>query len=189
MILFALEEGPVVSPQGLFHLQHMIIWFNGPSQTQLATTLPRQSIEIGCNYIEQTRPVDAVAAFDIDVVQQIKTNPTTQYYTRADAHLANWQLVDNHIVSGANSGILACWIAVNCFPKQKIYIIGCDWGLTDDSSFDHIYQKGPRRKYTNHSRKKIQMLFKHHDVEVVHDQQPDVPLPIITEDHFLRKIQ
>ena len=96
----------------------MLIWFNGPSQSKLADTLPRQPIELGCNYIETIRPVDAVCAFDIEVVKQLKINPNTRYYTRADARIDGWRLVDNHIVSGANSGILACWVAVNEFNYE-----------------------------------------------------------------------
>ena len=168
----------------------MIIWFNGPSQRSLAHTLPRQAVEIGCNHIETIRPVDAVCAFDIEVVKQLKITTNTRYYTRADARIDGWRLVDNHIVSGANSGILACWVAVNEFNYQgDIYIIGCDWGLTDHSSFDHIYGKGATRKYTNHGKKKMQSIFKHHSAWVVNDQTPDVPLPVISEKQFIEKIQ
>jgi len=147
-------------------------------------------VEIGCNYIQQIRPVDAVCAFDIEVVQNTRTEPSTLYYTRADAHMAGWRLVDNHIVSGANSGILACWVAVNEFNYDgDIYIIGCDWGLTDHSRFDTVYGKGATRKYNNNSKKKMQRLFERHSVFVVNDQTPDVSLPVITQRQFLRQIQ
>ncbi len=168
----------------------MIIWFNGPSQRSLAETLPRQDAEIGCNYIEKIRPVDAVCAFDIDVVLKLRTLSPTLYYTRADARVDGWRLVNNDIVSGANSGILACWVAVNEFNYDgDIYIIGCDWGLTDHSRFDGIYGKGATRKYTNHGKKKMQRLFERHSVFVVNDEMPDVPVPVISEKQFLRKIQ
>jgi len=168
----------------------MLIWFNGPSQSKLADTLPRQPIELGCNYIETIRPVDAVCAFDIEVVKQLKINTNTRYYTRADARIDGWRLVDNHIVSGANSGILACWVAVNEFNYEgDIYIIGCDWGLTEHSSFDHIYGHGPRRKYTNQARNKIRRLFQHRDVFVVNDRTPDVPFTVIKPRQFLDRIQ
>lgn len=167
----------------------IICWFNGPSAHNLIHTLPRQDVEVGCNHIEQIRPMDAVCAFDVEVVAQLPRTPNTQYYTRAAAQQPNWNIIVNDIVSGGNSGILACWVAANRFPRDTIYIIGCDWGITDHSQFDHIYQKGATRKYTNNSKKKIARLFNGHQAFVVNDGWPDVPLPIISEKQFLDKIQ
>lgn len=167
----------------------IIVWFNGRSQEPLVRTLPTQSIEIGCNHIERVRPVNAVAAFDIDVVKRLPLNPDTQYFTRVDARIPQWQTVDNQIVSGANSGILALWVARNCFAVEPVYIIGCDWGISDDSVFDSIYGQGPRRKYTNHGRRKMSRLMHKRQAYIVHNQQPDVPLPVISEQQFLDKLQ
>ena len=167
----------------------IVIWFNGPSQKDLVQTLPRQPIEIGCNYIEKLRPVDAVAAFDIGVVEQIKMQEGVEYYTRSDAQMPNWNIIVNQTVSGGNSGVLACWVAIEKYPQQPVYILGCDWGINDVSSFDHIYQTGPRRKYTTHSKKKIENLFKNWEVYVVHDGNPDVSLPVMKKDNFLQLIQ
>jgi hypothetical protein len=167
----------------------IVIWFNGPSQKDLVETLPRQQIEIGCNYIEKFRPVDAVAAFDIGVVEKIKMKENVQYYTRSDSQMPNWNIIVNQIVSGGNSGVLACWVAVEKYPKQPVYILGCDWGINDNSSFDYIYKTGPKTKYTTHSKKKIENLFKNWEVYVVHDGNPDVSLPVIKKDSFLQLIQ
>ena len=168
----------------------IICWFNGPSQKHLAETLPRQNIEIGCNYIERIRPMDAVAAFDIDVVKRLEITDNVKYYTRSDAYSRPpWKVIINHTVSGGNSGLLACWVAANEYPAQPIYIIGCDWGITDASTFNHIYGHRSSRKYTIHSKKKMTFLFQKREAYVVHNQQPDVPLPVISEQQFLDKLQ
>lgn len=165
----------------------MIIWFNGPSRDKLIKTLPRQPIEIGCNYIQEVRDVDHVCAFDIKVVGDIKMKPNTQYHTRHEGQFPGWQIVDNHLTSGGNSGLLACCVA-STIAKDKIYIIGCDWGLTDNSSDDHIYQTGPKRKYTNNIKKSISLILKGMEVWIVNDLKPDVPFNIISTDQFLSTI-
>ena len=165
----------------------MIIWFNGPSRDKLINRLPRQPLEIGCNYIQDVRDVDVVCAFDYKVVEDIKILPHIRYYTRPDAFNANWNKIDHPYTSGGNSGLLACVVASE-MPKESIYIIGCDWGLTDNSSDDHIYQKGPMRKYTNNIKKSIAVILKNNDVHIVNDLQPDVPFNIISTDQFLSTI-
>jgi hypothetical protein len=166
----------------------MIIWFNGPSRDKLINRLPRQPVEIGCNYITDVRDVDVVCAFDIKVVEDIKMLPDVKYYTRPDAFTPSWHKIEDQIVSGGNSGVLACLVATKFFNPRKIYIIGCDWGLTDDSSDDHIYQKGPMRKYTNNIKKSIGVILKGIEVWIVNDLKPDVPFNIISTDKFLSTI-
>ncbi len=122
-------------------------------------------------------------------VEKIKMKENVQYYTRSDSQMPNWKIIVNQIVSGGNSVVLACWVAVEKYPKQPVYILGCDWGINDNSSFDYIYKTGPKTKYTTHSKKKIENLFKNWEVYVVHDGNPDVSLPVIKKDSFLQLIQ
>ena len=165
----------------------MIIWFNGPSRDKLINTLPRQSVEIGCNYIQEVRDVDHVCAFDIKVVEDIKIKSNTQYHTRPEGQFPGWKIIDNAFTSGGNSGLIACCLA-SMIATDKIYIIGCDWGLTDNSSDDHIYQKGPMRKYTNNIKKSMSVILKGMEVWIVNDLEPDVPFNIISTNKFLSTI-
>ena len=144
-------------------------------------------MEIGCNYIEKIRPVDHVCAFDIDVALKLKLKPNIQYHTRPQSTLPGWNIINDTRTDGGNSGVLACLVASQ-LPKQPIYIIGCDWGLTDDSSDDRIYKKGPRRKYTNNIKKATASILNGTEVWIVNNRKPDVPFNIISVDDFLSKI-
>jgi len=172
-----------------FFYDFMIIWFNGPSRDNLIKTVPKQKLEIGCNYIEQMRAVDVVCAFDIDVVHQIKPQPGRLYYTREQGQHPGWITARDLIIGGGNSGVIACWVAKKMvIPNEKIYIIGCDWGLSDNSSDDHIYNKGTTRKYTNNIKKTIERLLHGLDVAVVNGATPDVQFPVITQEHLLQEL-
>ena len=131
--------------------------------------------------------MDHVCAFDIDVALKLKFRPNTQYHTRPQVALPGWNIINDTKTDGGNSGILACLVATQ-FPKEPIFIIGCDWGLTDTSSDDSIYNKGPTRKYTNNIKKSIAYILKDKDVWIVNDSQPDVPFNIISTDQFLSTI-
>ena len=144
-------------------------------------------MEIGCNYIQEVRDVDHVCAFDIKVVEDIKIKSNTQYHTRPEGQFPGWKIIDNAFTSGGNSGLIACCLA-SMIATDKIYIIGCDWGLTDNSSDDHIYQKGPMRKYTNNIKKSMSVILKGMEVWIVNDLEPDVPFNIISTNKFLSTI-
>lgn len=144
-------------------------------------------MEIGCNYIQEVRDVDHVCAFDIKVVEDIKIKSNTQYHTRPEGQFPGWKIIDNAFTSGGNSGLIACCLA-SMIATDKIYIIGCDWGITDNSSDDHIYQKGPMRKYTNNIKKSIGVILKGMEVWIVNDLEPDVPFNIISTNKFLSTI-
>tara|TARA_S200002703_G_scaffold84090_1_gene72481 strand:+ start:8018 stop:8542 length:525 start_codon:yes stop_codon:yes gene_type:complete len=165
----------------------MLIWFNGPSRDKFINRLPRQPMEIGCNYIESVRPVDHVCAFDIKVANDIKLRANTQYHTRPQATIPGWNIIHDTRTDGGNSGVLACLVASQ-LPSEPIYIIGCDWGITDTSSDDHIYQTGPKRKYTNNIKKSIGVILEGMEVWIVNDLKPDVPFNIISTDKFLSTI-
>lgn len=162
-----------------------IAWFNGPSQDPLISVLPKRHFEVGCNFIERVRSVDAVCVYDQQVIPKIKTKPTTRYYTRPDAQTPGWQVIDDPVLNSTNSGLLALWLAVQ-ESTDPIFIIGCDWGLTDRSCQDLWYGKGySTRKYTNSIKRKVSKILAGRPCSVVTDLDPDIDLPKISVDQFI----
>lgn len=160
----------------------MIVWFNGHSQRRLLD-LPKQGLEIGCNYIRRVRPVDFVVAYDPDVINNIEREDKVVYYTRPNyASLPTWQAIGGINQEGLNSGCLAVLLATKLTHKP-IYIIGCDWGLNLETVFD--YGKGQQRKYNNQQKKFIKQLARHNEIVVVNDDKVDVAVPVITKKRFL----
>lgn len=153
-----------------------IVWFNGPSRQLLIDRLPPQALEIGCNYISRDRPVHYVCVFDRAVKANLHIVPAVQYRTNLRlAHYPYWVPVPNSD-KATNSGMLAVLLATQ-LSKDPVYIIGCDWGLTQDTVYD--YGTKNQRKYNNQCRKHLEVLAKHHCITVVNDQMPDVTIPVI----------
>jgi hypothetical protein len=162
-----------------------VVWFNGPSQKKLIYTLPPQTLEVGCNFIERYRPVHHVCAYDIPIVQKISMTTGVQYHTRPDATRAGWNIIRDHTLASTNSGCLAVYVALQN-TKGPVYIIGCDWGTTDTSTQDELYGKGyTTRKYTNSMRRKLKEMSQGNLLLIVNDQQVDVDLPHISTELFL----
>ena len=161
-----------------------IVWFNGPSADELLVTLPPQNLEIGCNYIQFTRPIHMVCAFDIDIVKNIKRDPSIEYYTRPDAQHMGWNILNDTQLNSTNSGLMAVYLAMQK-STEPIYILGCDWGLTDRSIQDAMYGKGPQRKYTNSIKNKLTTITQGRRCYVVNDRQVDVSIPVISKKIFL----
>lgn len=158
-----------------------IVWFNGPSRNELINALPRQNLEIGCNYITADRAVDYVCVYDRVIKEKLKILPNTEYRTIArNAHLPHWKPVVNS-EDATNSGMLAVLLATQ-ISQEPIYILGCDWGLNEQTVYD--YGKGRQRKYNNHCRKYLQHLSKSHDISIVHNHRPDVSINVIKIDQF-----
>lgn len=160
-----------------------IVWFNGPSQEKLINTLPPQECEIGCNYIQTRRPVHYVCAYDKPVVDSIQIDPSIGYYTIPEnAHLPHWKPIMDPLTSGINSGLLAVILATQ-LSISPIYIIGCDWGLSEASVF--IYDRVSLRKYTNSMKRVLNKLANKNPIYVINDHLPDVDVPVITTLDFL----
>ena len=162
-----------------------VVWFNGPSADHLLVTLPPQDLEIGCNYIQFARPIHMVCAFDVAVVKRIKRDPSIEYYTRPDAQHTGWNILNDMQLNGTNSGLMAVYLAMQK-SMEPIYILGCDWGLTDRSVQDPMYGKSyTTRKYTNSIKRKLSTLTQSRRCYVVNDCVPDVDVPVITTTDFL----
>ena len=180
-----------------------IVWLNGPSRQSLIKTLPQQNIEIGCNYIRNDRKVDHVVCFDQPMMKLLKQEEGVKYWTRN--YYANippfrdvWSSVKpidgKFRVEAQNSGLLAIQLAHNLTDRKKdnIYIIGCDWGITKETSYDYSHVRGKHKplKHTNHCIKQLYYMNQtDNNIFIVHNDKPDVTIPIITIKDFLQKIQ
>jgi len=187
---------------GLFLNNNMatIVWLNGPSRQPLIKTLPQQNIEVGCNYIRNDRKVNHVVCFDQPMMKALTIEPVVTYWTRGYYAKPNmWNTVKNiegrFRVEAQNSGILAIQLAHNLTDRKKdnIYIIGCDWGLSNDTAYDYSSVRGKNKyplKHSNHCIKHLYYMNKtDNNIFIVHNDKPDVTIPIITIKDFLQKIQ
>lgn len=162
----------------------IIVWFNGPSQRSIIRTTPRHHTEIGCNYIRRDRRVPYVVAYDAPVVNSITLEDGVTYYTRKEHVIAGWRGIQDPLIQGINSGIAAVIVATQ-ISRDDIYIVGCDWGLTNETVYD--YGRGELRKYSNPMKKVLGQLAQRNPIFVVNDKMPDVPVPIVSKYEFLNK--
>jgi hypothetical protein len=140
------------------------VWFNGPSVRQFLD-IPRQPLEIGCNFIEQHRNVDHVCAYDGPVIKALNDRLTdgVQYWTRRNFVSDRWQQVSAPIDhgewrhhTGFCSGTLALALAVSLGSKT-ITLMGLDWLDTNESIYDSKYE-WRKRQPTKHSNHKLNFL-------------------------------
>ena len=171
-----------------------IVWLNGPSRQPLIKTLPQQNIEVGCNYIRQDRKVNHVVCFDQQMIKALKQQEGVKYWTRPyyGSIGGPWQSIKESLnIHPQNSGVLAIQLAYN-LSKDNIYIIGLDWGITKETSYDYSNIRKERRlpKHTNHCIKHLETFNKtNNNIFVVHNNKPDVNTPVIRKEDFLLKIQ
>ena len=146
------------------------IWFNGPSAAD-HYGIPPQSLEIGCNHILEHRRVHHVCAFDPQVMNRItQFDPQVQYWTRKHYCNARWCLVET-AHAHLDSGGLAICLAL-ALGHHDIYVIGCDWGHTNQSVFDHHYtfrKKAPEKRRNEHLRA-LNNLARHCDITMVQNE-------------------
>jgi len=156
-----------------------VVFFNGPSVRQFLN-MPRQRLEIGCNFIEQHRAVHHVCAYDQQVIQRLnrQLNPNVQYWTRRSFSDGTWRLVPaemrvgefrHHV--GFCSGTLALALAhhMGC---DHVYLLGCDWQVTNASVFDDRYhwRQHQPNKTSRHKLKFLHTLGDLMRITVVHDE-------------------
>ena len=162
----------------------IIVWFNGPSQRSIIRTTPQHHTEIGCNYSRRDRRVPYVVAYDAPVVNSITLEDGVEYHTRTEHVITGWRGIRDPLIQGVNSGIAAVILATQ-LSRGDIYVVGCDWGITNDTVYD--YGRGELRKYSNPMKKVLKRLAERNRIFVVHNQLPDVPVPIISKYEFLDK--
>jgi len=128
-----------------------IVFFSGPSAINLVDVIPYGHFtEIGCNHFDDFRSVDHIVAYDRPMVQSIQPKPNCQYWTQGKWLRSGWHQVTHKNPHQGDSGQLAVALAQQ-LDSEKIYIIGCDWGVSDASIQQHHYAfRGWRPpKYTN----------------------------------------
>ena len=137
------------------HGKKAIVWFNGPSATDLHH-IPRQHTEIGCNFIEQHRSVHHVCAYDSPVLEAIQPKMDVQYWTRAQMVREPFRLTPSDVAYSC-SGTMALRLAVH-LGLSEIYVIGCDWEHTNHSLYDSAYtwRKYFPRKFTMARRRTLE---------------------------------
>lgn len=150
-------------------MTHCLVWFNGPSSIDLHQSIPLQSNEIGCNYIQQHRPVNHVVVFDRALRSTMEIDPTVTYHgCNGQKQLPHWQEVCYTTLDQPNnSGLLAVRLAMN-LQFCTIYILGCDWGTSNQSIFDHRYNKLQHiDKMTNPGRTLLERWGREQDIILV----------------------
>jgi hypothetical protein len=147
-----------------------IVWFNGPSAADMYH-IP-QCQEIGCNFISDRRSVQHVCVYDREVINRIKPKAGVSYWTRKHCVDQTFALVQTDYKYSC-SGTMAVQLAKN-LGWDDLYIIGCDWHLTDRSVFDDRYRwrSSPPRKVNNVRIKIIESLGRDMSITHVSDSPP-----------------
>ena len=172
-----------------------LVFFNGPSVTQFYT-LPRKITEIGCNFIQQHRPMDHVCCFDHQMKTKITLTPPALYYCRNGHRGGGWgEVTWSSHETIQNSGMMAIRLAITLRFK-RIWVLGCDWGTTTLSVYDSLYHKDPslpqapgRKKYTNSSLRQMDEWMEKRGVLVVTDHRSPFRKPVISVATFLKQYE
>ncbi len=144
-----------------------MVWFNGPSVRQFLD-IPRQPLEIGCNFIEQHRSVDHVCAYDRQCVALIEPQEGVQYWTRRACERDHFRYHRSDI-NYYDSGTLALNVAMNLI-RTPVYVLGCDWGESNGSIYDEQYtwrdhqpgkQTNAKMKLIEQINRRVQLIFVH----------------------------
>jgi hypothetical protein len=166
-----------------------VVWFNGPSVRQFLD-IPRQPLEIGCNFIEQHRAVDHVCAYDRPVIQRLDSeglNPNVTYWTRRNYQNQSWNTVASNVShgewrhhTGFCSGTLALTLAIQ-FGCRKINLLGLDWQRTNHSIYDEQYpwRSFPPTKHNTHKLRFLRHVSEITQLNVIHDQPRDFGFPLL----------
>ena len=159
----------VVDPLNIFMV---IIWYNGPSARPFHH-IPAQSMEIGCNFIERDRSVHHVCAFDQQTIERMSPRSATQYWTRRRFARDRWQLVDSKLPYYC-SGTMAIALAIT-LTREPIYVLGCDWGITNQSLYDTAYtwRQHQPMKMTQEKLQLMQRFCERHTITFVHTEKRD----------------
>jgi hypothetical protein len=167
-----------------------VVWFNGPSVRQFLD-MPRQPLEIGCNFIEQHRDVDHVCAYDRQVIDRLTKrglNEQVSYWTRAAMASSSFQTFSS-VHQCWDSGTLAVLLAHH-LGVASIHILGCDWHHTNDSIFDQRYtwRRHQPKKASLAKYKLLERLHPHMSINVVTDRPWRMAVNFVSTADFLNAI-
>lgn len=148
----------------------MKIWFNHPDVKNLAITLPKTGVELGCNWFYTIRPqIDHVVSYDPNTRDQITAdtkdtkNTFYTFWTKNGHRTEQFQEVCYPArVRPEDSGTLAVYLAIKYFKAKEILILGCGWGkASTESLFDHRYTH--RKTASKVSNPKLKLLRLYQD--------------------------
>jgi len=180
-----------------------IVFFNGESVKPFLS-IKKLYEEYGCNYIQEHRQVDNVVCYDNQTMNKINPlTPGIKYWARPQWHKHPW-LKDDYPQEWdpTCSGLYALWIARQ---HKKIYILGCDWEINDDSIFDNNYgyvdvkvtrydksgeghSSVKPRKFSNARKKWLERFAEKYKIAMVHEQKRKFAnVEWITPSDFIKK--
>ena len=89
---------------------------------------------------DEWRAVDNIVAYDLQIIKRIDPKPHIQYHTQVKWSKHPWRGVrwNPGEVDISDSGTLAVEVALS--KHQEVFVIGADWGVTDQSIQDHHYE-------------------------------------------------
>jgi len=166
-----------------------VVWFNGPSARELHS-IPRQPLEIGCNFIEQHRDVDHVCAYDRQVIDILakRPDPGVQYWTRRAMARGGFNFFDSTHQCW-DSGTLAVVLAHH-MGMTGIHVVGCDWHHTNDSIFDQSYtwRRHKPKKASLAKYKLLERLHPHMRITIVTDTPWRMAVDFMSSADFLDRV-
>lgn len=166
--------------------KHAIIWFNGPSSRELMH-MPKTTTEIGCNHIYRLRPVDHVVCYDWEVLGSIPQGNYQRWCRNGIKHPDFEEITYVMTEQPQQSGLLAVHLAIK-LRMDKVYILGCDWGITDKSIFRYDTLHPSPVKYNNNAKRLLKTLSQKINLVVVNRSIPDVDVPVLSTDRFLEDL-
>ena len=165
------------------NMSSAIVWFNGPSVKQFYNISPHP-LEIGCNFILDNRKVHHVCCYDQQVMKLLQKAPLkdVKYWTRRLFKTLLWNTFNSGVtykhyknITGFCSGTLALALAVHLGAK-KIYLLGCDWSLTNNSVYDkqYVWRRFPPNKTSKDKFQLIELISDLTELVIVHNTKREL---------------
>jgi hypothetical protein len=112
----------------------------------------------------------------------IDHKPNITYWCQNGQRSQGWQEVTyTNIENPENSGMMAIKLAIN-LGYSNIRVVGCDWGVRDESVFESRYDNlNPGKKYDNHSLSLLRQWAKFADIKFLSKHPIDVPVPLVSD--------
>tara|TARA_R100001594_G_scaffold135249_1_gene176854 strand:- start:293 stop:799 length:507 start_codon:yes stop_codon:yes gene_type:complete len=142
-----------------------IVWFNGHSAKTFLHTLPKQQLEIGCNYIYKDRAVDHVCVYDWQMFKNIKSGPYKLWCRNGQKDPRFQEVIYSAKDQPHSSGVMALRLAIN-LNLNHVYVIGCDWGISSKSIYDYD-TRNSELKYTNSQKRLVERMSKEIDITFI----------------------
>jgi len=116
-----------------------------------------------------------VCAYDAQVINRTdRFEDGVQYWTRPQLRRHPW-LAPEATHQAQCSGTLALVLA-HSLGSGPVWLVGCDWGITDHSLFDdrYVWRHGPPRKTNRYKIQLLQRLAREMEITMVHDRVRDL---------------